>query len=39
MYPHKKPTSKPCKCGLYHPEEKCKTRQGSGPQFGKIVRN
>ena len=43
IYPDTKPTSIPCKCGLFHPESACKdkrTPQGNTPpQTGRVVRN
>ena len=38
-YPQQKPTSKPGKCGLYHPEEICKSKRGASQPVGKVVRN
>jgi hypothetical protein len=39
VYPHTKPTSTPCKCGLLHPEAVCKSRGNSPQQPGRVVRN
>ena len=38
-YQQQRPTSKPCKCGLYHPEEICKSKKGVNQIVGKVVRN
>jgi hypothetical protein len=43
FYPDTKPTSTPCKCGLFHPESACKdkrvTQGNNPPQSGRVVRN
>ena len=39
VYPHTKPTSTPCKCGLLHPEAVCKSRGNPPQQPGRVVRN
>ena len=43
VYPDTKPTTTPCKCGLFHPESACKdkraTQGNTPPQTGRVVRN
>jgi hypothetical protein len=44
IYPETKPTTTPCKCGLFHAESVCKDKrvsfQGNNPlQSGRVVRN
>ena len=38
-YPQQRPTSKPHKCGLYHPEEICKIKKGVNQIVVKVVMN